>query len=77
MLYREAIGFIFFKFGFKELLELMARFSNNDASARCMTALSYQYIHASLINADFYSQATGGLWLAAPYPHQQGHDCSA
>jgi hypothetical protein len=60
------------KFGFKELLELMARFSNNDASARCITALSYEYIHGALTNGGFYNQATGGLWLGAPYPHKPG-----
>jgi hypothetical protein len=60
------------KFGFKELLELMARFSNNDASARCITALSYEYIHGALANAGLYNQATGGLWLGAPYPHKPG-----
>jgi hypothetical protein len=60
------------KFGFKELLELMARFSNNDASARCITALSYEYIHGALINAGLYNEATGGLWLGAPYPHKPG-----
>jgi Beta-lactamase enzyme family len=60
------------KFGFRELLELMARFSNNDASARCITALSYEYIHGALTNAGLYNQATGGLWLGAPYPHKPG-----
>jgi Beta-lactamase enzyme family len=60
------------KFGFKELLELMARFSNNDASARCITALSYEYIHGALTNAGLYNEATGGLWLGAPYPHKPG-----
>jgi hypothetical protein len=60
------------KFGFKELLELMARFSNNDASARCITALSYEYIHGALTSAGLYNQATGGLWLGAPYPHKPG-----
>jgi hypothetical protein len=60
------------KFGFRELLELMARFSNNDASARCITALSYEYIHGALTSAGLYNQATGGLWLGAPYPHKPG-----
>ena len=60
------------KFGFKELLLLMASFSNNDAAARCITALSYEYINAALVSAGLYENGKGGLWLAAPYPHKPG-----
>jgi hypothetical protein len=60
------------KFGFKELLFLMASFSNNDAAARCITILSYEYINAALVSAGLYEDGKGGLWLAAPYPHQPG-----
>jgi hypothetical protein len=60
------------KFGFKELLFLMASFSNNDAAARCITTLSYEYINAALVVAGLYETGKGGLWLAAPYPHKPG-----
>jgi hypothetical protein len=60
------------KFGFKELLLLMVSFSNNDAAARCITSLSYEYINAALVVAGLYENAKGGLWLAAPYPHKPG-----
>src|SRR6266481_5143820 len=60
------------KFGFKELLLLMASFSNNDAAARCITTLSYEYVNAALVVADLYENGKGGLWLAAPYPHKPG-----
>jgi hypothetical protein len=60
------------KFGFKELLFLMASFSNNDAAARCITTLSYEYINAALVVAGLYENGKGGLWLAAPYPHKPG-----
>jgi len=60
------------KFGFKELLLLMASFSNNDAAARCITTLSYEYINAALVVAGLYQNGKGGLWLAAPYPHKPG-----
>lgn len=60
------------KFGFKELLLLMASFSNNDAAARCITTLSYEYINAALVEAGLYENGKGGLWLAAPYPHKPG-----
>jgi hypothetical protein len=60
------------KFGFKELLMLMASFSNNDAAARCITSLSYEYINAALVQAGLYENGKGGLWLAAPYPHKPG-----
>jgi hypothetical protein len=60
------------KFGFKELLLLMASFSNNDAAARCITTLSYEYINAALVVAGLYDNGKGGLWLAAPYPHKSG-----
>ena len=60
------------KFGFKELLLLMASFSNNDAAARCITSLSYEYINAALVVAGLYENGKGGLWLAAPYPHKPG-----
>ena len=60
------------KFGFKELLFLMASFSNNDAAARCITTLSYEYINAALLVAGLYENGKGGLWLAAPYPHKPG-----
>jgi hypothetical protein len=60
------------KFGFKELLFLMASFSNNDAAARCITTLSYEYINAALVMAGLYENGKGGLWLAAPYPHKPG-----
>jgi hypothetical protein len=60
------------KFGFKELLMLMASFSNNDAAARCITSLSYEYINAALVVAGLYENGKGGLWLAAPYPHKPG-----
>ena len=60
------------KFGFKELLLLMASFSNNDAAARCITTLSYEYINAALVSAGLYENGKGGLWLAAPYPHKPG-----
>jgi hypothetical protein len=60
------------KFGFKELLFLMASFSNNDAAARCITTLSYEYINAALAVAGLYENGKGGLWLAAPYPHKPG-----
>jgi hypothetical protein len=60
------------KFGFKELLLLMASFSNNDAAARCITTLSYEYINAALVMAGLYENGKGGLWLAAPYPHKPG-----
>jgi hypothetical protein len=60
------------KFGFKELLLLMASFSNNDAAARCITTLSYEYINGALVMAGLYDNGKGGLWLAAPYPHKPG-----
>lgn len=60
------------KFGFKELLLLMASFSNNDAAARCITSLSYEYINAALVAGGLYQNGKGGLWLAAPYPHKPG-----
>jgi hypothetical protein len=60
------------KFGFKELLLLMASFSNNDAAARCITTLSYEYINVALVMAGLYENGKGGLWLAAPYPHKPG-----
>jgi len=60
------------KFGFKELLVLMASFSNNGAAARCITSLSYEYINAALVGAGLYEDGKGGLWLAAPYPHKPG-----
>ena len=60
------------KFGFKELLMLMTSFSNNDAAARCITSLSYEYINAALVVAGLYENGKGGLWLAAPYPHKPG-----
>jgi V8-like Glu-specific endopeptidase len=55
------------KFGFKELLELMVSFSNDEASARCITMLSYEYIHGALVTAGLYETGKGGLWLGAPY----------
>jgi beta-lactamase family protein len=60
------------KFGFKELLFLMASFSNNDAAARCITSLSYEYINAALVVSGLYENGKGGLWLGAPYPHKPG-----
>ena len=57
------------RFGFHELLELMARFSNDEAAARCIAALGYEYINAALVSAGLYEDGTGGMWLGAPYPH--------
>ena len=55
------------KFGFKELLELMVSFSSDEASARCITMLSYEYIHGALVTAGLYETGKGGLWLGASY----------
>jgi len=55
------------KFGFKELLELMVSFSSDEASARCITMLSYEYIHGALVTAGMYETGKGGLWLGASY----------
>jgi hypothetical protein len=54
-------------FGFKELLELMGRYSNDEAAARCITTLSYEYIHSALIASGLYREVDGGFWLGAPY----------
>ena len=42
-------------------------FSNDEASARCITTLSYEYIHGALLTAGLYETGKGGIWLGAPY----------
>lgn len=52
---------------FRNRLELMMRWSSNEAASACMTDLGFQAINSLLADAGFFDSQRGGLWLSKLY----------
>ena len=56
--------------GFRDCIELMIGWSDNNATARCINALGFDFINETFVRAGFYDKnpATGGgLWISRNY----------
>lgn len=55
--------------GFRDRLELMIGWSDNNASGSCINAMGFQFVNGCLLNAGFFKSdpGGGGLWLSGNY----------
>lgn len=55
--------------GFRDRLELMINWSDNNASGSCINAMGFQFVNGCLLHAGFFenSPTGGGLWLSGNY----------
>ena len=56
--------------GFRDCLELMVGWSDNNATARCINSLGFDYINETFIRGGFYDKnptTGGGLWISRNY----------
>lgn len=55
--------------GFRDRLELMISWSDNNASGSCINAMGFQFVNGCLLGAGFFKNdpGGGGLWLSGNY----------
>lgn len=56
--------------GFRDCIELMIGWSDNNATARCINSLGFDFINETFVRAGFYDKDPvngGGLWISRNY----------